>query len=236
MLCGAVLAALFLATAFAASLAALLLTGGAVVATAMGHGPFFQGQVAHSLALLWGYACTLAVEPVWPLSPRPGAWPTSAGSADGTVDYAKSELPSDGLATVDPTERYVITNLRSGTGLTAIEAFLRDGVPSITPEGGCVSVTARLAGDHGHRAQVFRSHEAFLRHMLARRCPARPTPPCESAARPGTGRVSPIRGQKSSCAVILANRAVRMPVGVSQAPPAMNAWLYDSMGLAFKAL
>ncbi|HUG26492.1 MAG TPA: EAL domain-containing protein [Albitalea sp.] len=49
---------------FAASLAALLLTGGAVVATAMGHGPFFQGQVAHSLALLWGYACTLSATPL----------------------------------------------------------------------------------------------------------------------------------------------------------------------------
>ena len=49
---------------FAASLPALLLTGGAAYATASGLGPFFQGQVAHSLALLWGYACTLSATPL----------------------------------------------------------------------------------------------------------------------------------------------------------------------------
>jgi hypothetical protein len=29
----------------------------------------------------------LRVEPIWPLSPRPGAWPTSSATAAGAVDY-----------------------------------------------------------------------------------------------------------------------------------------------------
>jgi diguanylate cyclase (GGDEF)-like protein/PAS domain S-box-containing protein len=49
---------------FAASLPILLLTGGAAYATASGLGPFYQGQVAHSLALLWGYAGTLSATPL----------------------------------------------------------------------------------------------------------------------------------------------------------------------------
>jgi len=49
---------------FVASSAAFVLTGGAVVATAMGHGPFYQGELTHSLALLWGYACTLSATPL----------------------------------------------------------------------------------------------------------------------------------------------------------------------------
>jgi diguanylate cyclase (GGDEF)-like protein/PAS domain S-box-containing protein len=49
---------------FAASSAVLLLSGGAAIATASGHGPFLQGQAAHSLALLWAYACTLSATPL----------------------------------------------------------------------------------------------------------------------------------------------------------------------------
>lgn len=49
---------------FAASSAVLLLSAGAAYATATGQGPFFQGQVAHSLALLWAYACTLSAIPL----------------------------------------------------------------------------------------------------------------------------------------------------------------------------
>ncbi|WP_280150417.1 EAL domain-containing protein [Piscinibacter sp. XHJ-5] len=49
---------------FAASLPILVLTGAAAYATASGLGPFYQGQVAHSLALLWGYAGTLLATPL----------------------------------------------------------------------------------------------------------------------------------------------------------------------------
>ncbi|HEX6704638.1 MAG TPA: diguanylate cyclase, partial [Albitalea sp.] len=49
---------------FVASVPALLLTGGATFATASGFGPFFQGDVAHSLALLWGYAGSLSATPL----------------------------------------------------------------------------------------------------------------------------------------------------------------------------
>lgn len=49
---------------FPSSLTVLMLTTFAAFATAMGHGPFFQGQVAHSLALLWGYASTLSATPL----------------------------------------------------------------------------------------------------------------------------------------------------------------------------
>src|SRR5205085_2932568 len=48
----------------AASATVLLLTGGAALATATGHGPFYQGQLASSIALLWGYACTLSATPL----------------------------------------------------------------------------------------------------------------------------------------------------------------------------
>lgn len=49
---------------FPASTAALALTAGAAFATARGHGPFFQGDAGQSLALLWGYACTLSATPL----------------------------------------------------------------------------------------------------------------------------------------------------------------------------
>jgi diguanylate cyclase (GGDEF)-like protein/PAS domain S-box-containing protein len=49
---------------FAASLAALLLSAGAAWATASGLGPFFQGQLAPSIVLLWGYAGALAATPL----------------------------------------------------------------------------------------------------------------------------------------------------------------------------
>ena len=49
---------------FAASTTALLLSAVAAFATATGHGPFAHGQTAHSLALLWGYVCTLSAAPL----------------------------------------------------------------------------------------------------------------------------------------------------------------------------
>ena len=47
-----------------ASIGALLLSAGAALATARGHGPFLDGDTAHRLALLWGYVCTLAAIPL----------------------------------------------------------------------------------------------------------------------------------------------------------------------------
>lgn len=49
---------------FAASSVVLLMTCGAAFATATGRGPFLQEQEAQSLALLWGYACTLSATPL----------------------------------------------------------------------------------------------------------------------------------------------------------------------------
>jgi diguanylate cyclase (GGDEF)-like protein/PAS domain S-box-containing protein len=49
---------------FAASVPALLLSGGAAWATARGMGPFYQGEAGLTLALLWGYAGSLSVTPL----------------------------------------------------------------------------------------------------------------------------------------------------------------------------
>ena len=49
---------------FFASTTALALSVGAAFATATGHGPFFQGLASQSLALLWGYVCTLSATPM----------------------------------------------------------------------------------------------------------------------------------------------------------------------------
>ena len=49
---------------FTASLTALMLSIGAALATTNGQGPFFQGEVSPSLALLWGYVCTLSATPL----------------------------------------------------------------------------------------------------------------------------------------------------------------------------
>jgi len=49
---------------FTASTTALLLSAGAAMATIQGQGPFFQGEVPHSLALLWGYVGSLSATPL----------------------------------------------------------------------------------------------------------------------------------------------------------------------------
>ena len=49
---------------FTASMTALVLAAIAALATAHGQGPFFQGDTAHSLALLWGYVGTLSATPL----------------------------------------------------------------------------------------------------------------------------------------------------------------------------
>ena len=68
-------------------------------------------------------------------------------NADGTVDYAASELPSDGVATFDPTGRYIFPNLRSGTGRTAVEVIDDDSADIVSIESGTGTIVQKCGND-----------------------------------------------------------------------------------------